>query len=110
VEQARYLVELIEHSPSLELVAPAPLNVVCYRFVAPGLDEQALNALNEELLIELQEQGVAVPSGTILRGKYALRCAITNHRSRREDFELLVRESVRLGQEQLSRAPAETET
>jgi hypothetical protein len=34
---------------------------------------------------------------TKLRGKYCLRAAITNHRSRREDFDLLIREVVSLG-------------
>ncbi len=48
-------------------------------------------------LIRLQESGAAVPSGTKVDGRYAIRCAIVNHRSRREDFDLLVEEVVRLG-------------
>ncbi|HET7009635.1 MAG TPA: hypothetical protein VFI11_02570 [Anaerolineales bacterium] len=36
-------------------------------------------------------------SGTVLKGGFALRCVITNHRSPRDDFELLVNEVVRLG-------------
>ena len=61
------------------------------------LDGEGLNALNKELLIRLHESGVAAPSYTMIEGKYSLRVAITNHRSRREDFEVLVREVVRLG-------------
>jgi hypothetical protein len=34
-----------------------------------------------------------------VNGIYALRCAITNHRSRREDFDILVNEVVKLGDE-----------
>jgi hypothetical protein len=45
------------------------------------------------------DSGIAAPSYTTLDGKYALRVAITNHRSRREDFDLLVREVIRLGRE-----------
>ncbi len=48
-------------------------------------------------LIRLQESGAAVPSGTRVDGRYAIRCAIVNHRSRREDFDLLVEEVVRTG-------------
>ena len=33
----------------------------------------------------------------MIDGKYALRVCITNHRSTREDFDILVREVVRLG-------------
>jgi aromatic-L-amino-acid/L-tryptophan decarboxylase len=90
VNQARYLRDRIEATPELELLAPVPLNVVCFRFLAPGADEAALNRINQEILIQVQESGLAVPSSTVLDGKFALRVAITNHRSRREDFDLLV--------------------
>ncbi len=33
----------------------------------------------------------------IVDGRYGIRCAIVNHRSRREDFDLLVEEVVCLG-------------
>ncbi len=95
--QARYLAALVDQAPDLQRLAPVPLNIVCFRFQATGLDEEALNRLNQEILIQLHETGVAAPSYTTLNGRYAIRAAITNHRSRREDFELLVSETVRLG-------------
>jgi aromatic-L-amino-acid/L-tryptophan decarboxylase len=97
ISQARYLAQLVEKTPELELAAPAPLNVVCFRFRVPGMSDEGLNALNTEILLQLHESGVAVPSGTSVRGRYALRCAITNHRTRYEDLDLLVNEVVRLG-------------
>jgi aromatic-L-amino-acid/L-tryptophan decarboxylase len=99
IGQARYLAQLVREAPDLELLAPVPLNIVCFRYVAPGRDEAALDALNQELLIRLHEQGIAVPSNLTLGGRFALRVAITNHRSRREDFDLLVREARRIGAE-----------
>lgn len=101
IAQAQYLASLVEKSESLELLAPVPLNVVCFRFNSSRLDEKALNELNRELLMDMHERGIAVPTSTVLHGKYALRVAITNHRSRKEDFETLVREAVRLGKELL---------
>ncbi len=98
VDQCRHLVSLIEATPELELMAPAPLNIVCFRYKAAGLDHEALNRLNQEIMFELHEQGIAVPSYTLLDGKFALRVAHTNQRTRYEDFDLLVREVVRLGQ------------
>ena len=71
-------------------MAPVDLNIVCFRFNPGDRDEAALNALNQEILLRLHESGVAAPSYTTLRGRYALRAAITNHRSRREDFDILV--------------------
>jgi aromatic-L-amino-acid decarboxylase len=99
IDQARYLAELVDATPELELAAPVALNVVCFRYIRPGLDDAALNALNKEILVELQEQGIAVPSGTTIGGKYVLRVGHTNHRSRREDFNVLVREVIRIGKE-----------
>jgi glutamate/tyrosine decarboxylase-like PLP-dependent enzyme len=90
VAQASYLAELIGASPELELLAPVALNVVCFRLRPRGVAEAELNALNKEVLLRVQESGVAVPSSTVLDGKFAMRVAITNHRSRREDFEVLV--------------------
>jgi len=97
VRQAAYLVGLIQAHPRLELLAPAPLNVVCFRYAAPGADDGALNSLNQEILLQIQESGLAVPSTTVLGGRLAIRVAITNHRSRREDFDLLVRAVVDKG-------------
>lgn len=103
VEQARYLTELVKRHPSLELLAPVPLNIVCFRYAPDGLSDESLNTVNQEVLLRIQESGLAVPSGTVLGGRYAIRVAITNHRSRREDFEALVEAVIEVGAE-LARA------
>jgi aromatic-L-amino-acid decarboxylase len=97
VDQAHYLAELVDAAPELELMVAAPLNIICFRFTANGLDRVALNELNSELLMQLQESGIAMVSNTMINGKYVLRAGVTNHRSKREDFELLVHEVIRLG-------------
>ena len=108
--QARYLAEQIGREPELELLAPVSLNIVCFRYRPPGrgdpalaggaLDDQALgdqtrddgalDDLNEELVQDLHESGIAAPSTTRLHGRLAIRVNITNHRSRRADFDLLL--------------------
>ena len=102
VEQAQYFGELVEREPNMELMAPIGLDIVCFRFNPGGLDDEKLNALNKEILMQLHEQGIAAPSYTTLDGRYCLRIAIANHRSRQEDFDLLAREVVRLGQESVA--------
>lgn len=99
VAQAQYLGELISGERQLELLAPIPLNVVCFRYRGSLNDEATLRDVNQEILLRLQEAGVAAPSSTAILGRFAIRVANTNHRSRREDFELLVREVIRLGDE-----------
>ena len=96
-DQAAYLQSLVEADPELELLAPVPLNIACFRFAPPGMDPARLDEINEEILFGLQESGTAVPSSTILGGRFALRVCICNHRTRREDLDLLVREVLQRG-------------
>lgn len=103
VEQAQYLAGLVRGHGELELMAPVPLNIVCLRYAGKsreaGKTGEALDALNRELLIRIQERGIAVPSATSLNGRFAIRVAITNHRSRLEDFDLFVSAVADLGKE-----------
>jgi len=98
VAQARYLAGLITAEPELELLAPVPLNIVCFRYRGHGAaGPDRLNELNRRLLIRIQTEGIAVPSHTMLDGQFAIRVAITNHRSRRADFKALVEAVLLLG-------------
>jgi hypothetical protein len=67
-----------------------PLNVVCFRVRPAGLAEAELDALHEEVLLRVQESGFAVPSSARTRGRFALRCAFANHRTRPEEVDGLV--------------------
>ena len=99
IAQASYLTGLIEAEPLLELVAPTNINIVCYRYRPREMEGSTLKAVNMEIMLRLQEDGVAVVSDTTVHGKHCLRAAITNHRTRQDDLELLVRETVRVGNE-----------
>lgn len=90
LDQARELGRMVEEDPSLDLLAPVATSVVCFRYNPGGLDGAALDDLNRELIIRLQESGVAVPSGTTLRGRFALRVAFCNHRTEAGDLGLLL--------------------
>ncbi|MDQ6845617.1 MAG: pyridoxal-dependent decarboxylase [Bacteroidota bacterium] len=99
IEQVQYLKSLVVADPRLQLTAPAPLNILCFRYVGKMKDDEELNILNKELLFRLHESGVALPSYTTLNGKYSLRVANTNHRTLKEDFEILVNTVIGLGEE-----------
>lgn len=90
IQHAKYLTELIKNEENLELLAPTSMNIVCFRFRKEGMDQERLNKLNEEIVLQLQEQGLAVPSHTTLNGNYTIRVAITNHRTKREDLKIFV--------------------
>jgi aromatic-L-amino-acid decarboxylase len=99
IDQAQYLARLVQSAPELELALPVSLNIVNFRYIRPGCNDNELDALNKQIERELQERGIAVPSTVTLRGRNYLHVAVTNHRSRKEDFDLFVREVIRVGTE-----------
>ncbi len=70
---AASLAEMIEKSEDFELMAPVPLNTVSFRFIPKGLDDAALNAINEKLNHKLNDSGQIYLTHTSLNGKYVLR-------------------------------------
>ena len=97
VDQAKYLSSLINSEPNLELLAPVISNIVCFRYNPNISNTVKLNDLNKELLLQLHESGVAVCSDTILNGNYALRVAITNHRTIYDDLKVFIKEVKKIG-------------
>lgn len=102
IAQAQYLSACIEAEPHLELVAPTSINIVCFRYRGATTNDASLKATNVEIMLRLQERGVATLSDTTVRDQHCLRVAINNHRTRREDLDLLIRTVVEVG-EQLER-------
>ncbi len=100
VRQARFLAHLIDSSPLFVRVAPVALNVVAFRLEVRD-DGERSDALNRELLMRIQESGVAVPSGTQLDGRFTLRVCICNHCSTRADFVSFVDAAERMAAELL---------
>lgn len=84
---AAYLESEIKRFDSLELISPAQLNIVCFRVKT---DRDKADAINNEIVAELQERGIAVPSTTVIDGKLAIRCCFINHRTTREDVDILL--------------------
>ena len=97
IEQAKYLVELINNHSELELSVPVFLNIVCFRYVPRRLSAEDLDELNKRIVIELQEKGIAVLTWTTLAGRSVMRVAIFNHRSNKQDFNLLVVKILEIG-------------
>jgi aromatic-L-amino-acid/L-tryptophan decarboxylase len=85
VSLARMLAARIGEEPELELLAPVPLNIVCFGYRSPDADR-----LNAEIVADLHEAGRVAPSLTTIGGRAAIRAAIVNHRTAAADVEALV--------------------
>ncbi|TCK72072.1 pyridoxal phosphate-dependent decarboxylase family protein [Acidipila rosea] len=99
MEQAAHLADRVDKHAELESLSRRQMNIVCFRY-RPGapMSDEELNRLNREIVLRLQESGEFVVSGTVLDGKYAIRVANTNHRSRLEDFDALAEAVIARGQ------------
>jgi glutamate/tyrosine decarboxylase-like PLP-dependent enzyme len=89
-EQAQYLAARIEADAEFELVAPAVLQIVCFRPRVRGMDGATLDWVVDEAVMRLQETGVAVISTTTVFGRRAMRVSITNHRTTMADLDILL--------------------
>ncbi|MDG1865965.1 MAG: pyridoxal-dependent decarboxylase [Woeseiaceae bacterium] len=101
IDQAKYLTKLVNKNNSLELLSPTSLNIVNFRFKNPKLDDAQLNEINSEILMKLHESGNSAPSSALLGDNFSLRVAICNHRSRRSDFDDLVKDVINIGNQLL---------
>jgi aromatic-L-amino-acid decarboxylase len=84
IDAARHLAALIESSSDFELLAPAPLSIVCFRYTRGD------DAFNKRLMLEVQRDGDSYPSNAMINGRFALRACIVNFRTRRADVERLL--------------------
>lgn len=87
---ARLAARLVDEAPDLELLAPALLNIVCFRYRPGDLPDDALDDLNARLGETLLADGRVYAGTTRYRGHVAFRPAFVNWRTRDQDVELLV--------------------
>jgi aromatic-L-amino-acid decarboxylase len=99
---ARYLETRLRGEARLQVLAPAYLNIVCFRFRAPDADSDALNAA---ILADVQEAGIAAPSSTMIGGRLAIRAALFNHRTRRADIDAMVDAVLQFGMRRTDKVP-----
>ena len=86
-DQATYLGARIDERDTLERLAPVSLQIVCFRVRPTGMNDNDFDDFNREVVIQLQERGLAAPSTTRIQGKLAIRVNITNHRTSKKDLD-----------------------
>ncbi|MEL6822198.1 MAG: pyridoxal-dependent decarboxylase, partial [Calditrichota bacterium] len=76
IELADRLKSWIEEHPDFQLLAPVPLNTVCFHYAPKGSSIAVQNKLNAALLEKLNETGKLYLTHTKLNGVYTLRIVI----------------------------------
>ena len=96
--------DYVRESPLLELLNPASLGVICFRF-NPGknnIDENGLEQVNRTILARIFWEDPAFLSSTSLKGLFALRLCIINHNTTWNDVRETLEAVKRFGAEALS--------
>jgi glutamate/tyrosine decarboxylase-like PLP-dependent enzyme len=91
---AAELAALVEEHPRLELAAPAPTNVVCFRYVREGVD---VGAANRAIQAEVAAAGHVFHTGATLDGVFCQRAAICSWRTTSADVSDLAEAVVAAG-------------
>lgn len=85
---AQLLAELIDAEPKLERLAPVALSAVNFRYVG-SVDA---DGFNKSILSKVIQRGRVYVSNAEIRGNFALRACIVNHRSTENDVRCIVSE------------------
>ncbi len=99
LELGKWFADQIGQAPDFEILAPVPLNLVCFRFRPDGVaSAENLDRLNEDLLRKLNATGELFMTHTRLDGCYTLRLVAGQTETTFPDIEKawnLIRETAR---------------
>jgi glutamate/tyrosine decarboxylase-like PLP-dependent enzyme len=88
---------LLREDGRFEVVTPAQLAVVSFRYAPPGLPAEQAELVNQRLVGAMLEDGYAVLTSTVLRGRTVLRLCTINPRTTEEEIAETVRRLGSLG-------------
>ncbi|MGW8267991.1 MAG: pyridoxal phosphate-dependent decarboxylase family protein [Longimicrobiales bacterium] len=87
VEMAREVAAWIDAEPQWERVAPVPFSTVVFRYRPGGVDPEAQDGLNRAIMDQVNATGNVFLSHTVLNGRFCLRLALGNLKTRWEHLE-----------------------
>src|SRR4051812_3444178 len=94
LDNAAHLVRLVEEADDMELLLPAPLNIVFFRYRPPDVPEEELDELNLRIEEQILTDGRVYAGTTRWNGVIGFRPAFVNWRTTSADVDLLL-ETVR---------------
>lgn len=86
IELAEIAEKTLKQDSCWQILTPAQLGVITFRYVQSGLSEPEIDALNQKISQEIVEDGFAFVHTTWVNGKVALRLVTINPRTTDEDI------------------------
>jgi len=90
IDLTDYLNDLVRASNDFELVADSKLAVSCFRYVGKMTSKEEITEFNRRLMPELEKDGRVFIMGTSLKGEYAIRACLINHRKTKKTIDYLL--------------------
>jgi aromatic-L-amino-acid decarboxylase len=84
---ARYAEAKLREYQHWQIVSSATLGIVAFRYAPPELPDTAADALNRALVDKMMQDGFAMVSSTMLRGRTTLRMCTLNPRATEADVD-----------------------
>ncbi|MBO1514358.1 pyridoxal phosphate-dependent decarboxylase family protein [Metabacillus bambusae] len=84
---AEFAEKKLRESSCWEIVTPAQIGIVTFRYIQLNYDTGTIDRLNEQIISEIIKEGYALLSSTVLDGKVVLRMCTINPRTTQNDIE-----------------------
>ncbi len=84
---AKWAEEFLTDRKNWEIISPAQMSIVNFRYAPEGMGEQQLDELNERMSLRLNESGFAAIYTTVLGGKKVLRLCAIHPETTQEDIQ-----------------------
>jgi len=81
---ARHAADRLRLIPGIEIVAEPQLSIVAFRLVRPGLDGEAIDALNRRLLAAVLAANRVWLTSTVLGGRFVIRICVLSFRTHQD--------------------------
>ncbi len=98
IHLAEYAESFVKSKSELELITPAQLGILTFRFIRKNIKINGLNKINSEIINRLVKDGYAMISSTVLGNKVVLRMCIINPRTTESDIDNTINRIVELGE------------
>jgi aromatic-L-amino-acid decarboxylase len=90
IEHGFHLSELaariVSESSSLELITPASMGILSFRYQRPGMSDAEIDTVNRDLVQMMIKDGFAFANSTTLRGRVVIRLCTINPRTTEKDI------------------------
>ena len=79
--------DILKELPDWEIISPAQLAMINFRYAPKGLSNEQTDLLNEQISEKILESGYAAVFTTVLQGKTVLRICALHPETEKEDME-----------------------